>query len=610
LDVKNWEVGEMTGGQLATRMVAGLAGMAIVVLSVPASASAYSVYVANTGSESISQFTADSTTGLLTPKSPATVATGAGTFPNEIALTPDGKNLYVTSQVSQSVVMFDVDPAGSLSLKSPTSSVPLPPGDPTGIVVSPDGASAYVSVDGAVNDIAMFDVSASGVLSSKATPTVNTPSVPDAIIVSPDGQNVYTVNRDAGSNNIAIFDVGAGGVLTADGTTLMNGVNLPEGIAMTPNGNHVYASGSANQTLYFFDRAAGGGLTPNATPSLMNNNLDGPAGMAVSPNGQFAYVAGDGDEEIGQLSVAGSGALAYLNPDLAPTGAGTVPREIAISPDGQHLYVSDDDGTTGAAIHFPIASTGTLGTPTPAATQAMSRGIAISPDQPPVASFTATPAPAGFASSFDGSASTDAQGSIVRYEWDFGDGATASGAEATTTHIYSSPGTYTARLTVIDSAGCGASYVSDGKAVYCNGSASGESGRTTTRQVVVSGGTNQNAGFTIVSTTKKKNGTISVTIDPVTGGLFEAKATTRIRTGRPRGRSEVARRRITYGSTSLSLNTPSRVTLTIKPSRRAKRALAQGQRLRVNINVTQRAANGTTDAKSARVVVKRKRKRR
>ena len=37
------------------------------------------------------------------------------------------------------------------------------------------------------------------------------------------------------------------------------------------------------------------------------------------------------------------------------------------------------------------------------------------------------------------------------YEWDFGDGATASGASAT--HTYAAPGTYTISLTATDSSG-------------------------------------------------------------------------------------------------------------------------------------------------------------
>ncbi|WP_144923391.1 PKD domain-containing protein [Halorubrum salsamenti] len=77
------------------------------------------------------------------------------------------------------------------------------------------------------------------------------------------------------------------------------------------------------------------------------------------------------------------------------------------------------------------------------------------PDQneDPSASFTASPsAPeAGETVSFDASGSSDADGSIASYEWDFGDGETATGA--TPTHTYDSPGDYDVTLTVTDDDG-------------------------------------------------------------------------------------------------------------------------------------------------------------
>jgi PKD repeat protein len=71
-------------------------------------------------------------------------------------------------------------------------------------------------------------------------------------------------------------------------------------------------------------------------------------------------------------------------------------------------------------------------------------------NRPPVAAVTATPttgtAPLNVA--FDGSTSSDADGSIVSYAWTFGDGASATGVTAN--HTYSTAGSYTARLTVTD----------------------------------------------------------------------------------------------------------------------------------------------------------------
>ncbi|MHC1571345.1 MAG: PKD domain-containing protein [Methanosarcinales archaeon] len=57
----------------------------------------------------------------------------------------------------------------------------------------------------------------------------------------------------------------------------------------------------------------------------------------------------------------------------------------------------------------------------------------------------------GSSIAFDGSASYDPDGSIVSYEWEFGDGTTDSGVSPT--HTYLHDGTYTVTMTVIDDDG-------------------------------------------------------------------------------------------------------------------------------------------------------------
>ncbi|PWJ27522.1 PKD domain-containing protein [Branchiibius hedensis] len=69
---------------------------------------------------------------------------------------------------------------------------------------------------------------------------------------------------------------------------------------------------------------------------------------------------------------------------------------------------------------------------------------------PPVASFTKTAT--NLALSVDGTASTAGTGTISGYDWDWGD-STTHGTGSTASHTYASPGTYTVKLTVTNSAG-------------------------------------------------------------------------------------------------------------------------------------------------------------
>jgi glucose/arabinose dehydrogenase len=73
------------------------------------------------------------------------------------------------------------------------------------------------------------------------------------------------------------------------------------------------------------------------------------------------------------------------------------------------------------------------------------------PNGPPSASAISVPgaSPANF--SFDGSASSDPDGDLLNYRWDFGDGSSAGGTK--TAHTYAFPGQYAVTLTVDDGIG-------------------------------------------------------------------------------------------------------------------------------------------------------------
>ena len=76
------------------------------------------------------------------------------------------------------------------------------------------------------------------------------------------------------------------------------------------------------------------------------------------------------------------------------------------------------------------------------------QGPPVANPVPPTASFTVSCTLLNC--SFNGSASSDSDGMITNYAWDFGDGTSASGASATTSHTYGAPGPRTVRLTVTD----------------------------------------------------------------------------------------------------------------------------------------------------------------
>jgi len=83
------------------------------------------------------------------------------------------------------------------------------------------------------------------------------------------------------------------------------------------------------------------------------------------------------------------------------------------------------------------------------ATTARTVSVTGPPNQPPLAAWTYVAN--HLRVSFDGSSSSDSDGTITSYAWNFGDGAT--GAGMATAHTYASGGTYVVSLTVTDDDG-------------------------------------------------------------------------------------------------------------------------------------------------------------
>jgi PKD repeat protein len=83
------------------------------------------------------------------------------------------------------------------------------------------------------------------------------------------------------------------------------------------------------------------------------------------------------------------------------------------------------------------------------ATTSTSVTVAAAPNEAPTAAFTS--ATQDLTASFDGTGSTDPDGTVVAYSWDFGDDSTGTGP--TVNHTFATAGTYTVTLTVTDDLG-------------------------------------------------------------------------------------------------------------------------------------------------------------
>jgi 6-phosphogluconolactonase (cycloisomerase 2 family) len=452
-------------------------------LSFPAAAAASHVYVSGSTGNNVSPFSS-AANGSLTPISCPGSNCTAGTAPLGMAISPNGQYLYAASFSANKVSVFAAAANGSLTPVSCGSGCNTGTG-PYSVAISPAGQFLY-AVNQSANTVSPFSINSDGTLSPIACSgsNCNTGTFPWGAAVSPSGQYLYVTNRT--SATISVYSIAANGSLTPVSCATCTTGAQPDGIAITPNGQYLYTANRSGASVSPFSINANGTLTPISC-SGCGTGTNGAFSLAVSPSGQYVYTTiRNATAKIAAFSINANGSLTSVSCSGCSIGAN--PSGVAVSADSKFLYAAAFN--TSLAYPYSIGATGALtaiACTSPNCNTSAGpdfNSVVIRPDQAPVAAFSASPARPGQASSFDASASTASTGqSVARYDWDYGDGQSASNAGPTPTHTYAAGGDYTATLTVTDDAGCSTSRTFTGQTVSCNGS----SAATTTHTVSVDG---------------------------------------------------------------------------------------------------------------------------
>ncbi|WP_304504479.1 PKD domain-containing protein [Allobranchiibius sp. GilTou73] len=231
----------------------------------------------------------------------------------------------------------------------------------------------------------------------------------------PDGMNLYVDGQDVASGPQTQAQPYTG-YWRVGGDSSWAGNNY---FAGTIDEVAVYSSELSASTVQAH-YVAGGGVVPNQPPvaaftsSVNNLNASFDGSGSSDPDGTVASYSWN----FGDNSTAGTG----VNPTHAYLSAGTYTVT---------LTVTDNQGATNSVSHTVTVTAPPV-------------------NQPPVAAFTSSVN--NLNASFDGSGSSDPDGTVASYSWNFGDNSTA-GTGVNPTHAYTSAGTYTVTLTVTDNQG-------------------------------------------------------------------------------------------------------------------------------------------------------------
>ncbi len=176
------------------------------------------LYACNQDNGSISMFSIDATAGILTPTTPAIVL-AAGT-PFQVVVTPSGKFAYAVNSEGSGettgalgVSQFTVNSTTGVLTANTPSAVRAGNG-PAAVAVDPTSQYAYV-VNRLDNTVSMFTIDqTTGNLLPNGT--IATGIQPFRINFDPSGKFVYVTNEGSAAS---IYTVASGGTLTAVGTT-------------------------------------------------------------------------------------------------------------------------------------------------------------------------------------------------------------------------------------------------------------------------------------------------------------------------------------------------------------------------------------------------------
>jgi 6-phosphogluconolactonase (cycloisomerase 2 family) len=397
--------------------------------------------------------------GTLTPLAGSPLLTSVGS-PTAVAITPTGSHLFLAGFGSAQVGAYAIGADGTLT-EVPGS--PFAAGSSAiAEAVSPDGKYLYITNRGAGN-VSAYSIGADGVLTPLAGSPFAAGGSPEGIALTPSGSYAYVANRS--SANVVAYSIGADGALTplaGSPYAAGSGANAP---VLTPDGQFLYVANSGANNVSGYRINVDGSLTP--LPGFPVATGAFPQFTAISPDGRALFVANNNDETVSAYTIGPDGSL---TPALgSPFTAGSNPFSAVASPDGQHLYVGSED-VWAYAIGAGAALAPIAGSPFASAEGPDNQSLAITPNQPPQARFTASVS--NLTASFNAGGSSDPDGSVTRFDWSFGDGSTLPNGGPAPTHTYADAGRYDVSLTVTDNEGCSATFVFTGQTASCNGGSS------------------------------------------------------------------------------------------------------------------------------------------
>jgi 6-phosphogluconolactonase len=271
--------------------------------------------IAANNENDISLFTIASN-GELTEVFPRTPLGSTVSLPQLLVMDPAGAYLYVMNAGSNNISIFSIDSSTGALTQVPNSPVNIGL-TPLNMQVTSNGKLLYVTAVGTniTGEIVGYSVNAGQLTLVGVTPSGGLN--PAGLVIDPAGAHLYAGNNAASSSSISIFDIGSTGSLTQVAGSPLNDSNYSSPIWMTfdPNGQYLYVAneGSNNVTAYSINSTTG---LPSALTTTITTNAfateSNPSFVTLDPGGEYLFVGNQLAPAGIQVFTVSSGTLTVI----------------------------------------------------------------------------------------------------------------------------------------------------------------------------------------------------------------------------------------------------------------------------------------------------------
>jgi YVTN family beta-propeller protein len=241
---------------------------------------------------------------------------------------PNGNIIFGISGTYSYVRIID-----ALTLKSIAPSVPVTK-IPRGIALSPDGKLLYVpSQDGVVTVFQVMQAAMNNILLTVLTTLTNVGKKLWQLALSPSGNEFYVTDGDAAGGVLLVFRKSADNQFTCVAKVGVQA--FPMHVTVSPSGGHIFVSNANSNSVTAIARLGDGNFSAVATIRVG----DSPHGIAVSPNGEYFFVCNHAGNTVSIISAKTFSVVGSL-----PTAKH--PQQLVFSRSSDYVFVACSGGVT------------------------------------------------------------------------------------------------------------------------------------------------------------------------------------------------------------------------------------------------------------------------